>query len=98
MQKPRAFLTLLLFMLACRSATTYDSHRMSAISQLYVHLVLALGEHDADYVDAYYGPPAWRVEVKAQKVSLAQIRADAVAVIDALQAMSRRGLLSGDRG
>jgi hypothetical protein len=83
----KQFLALLLFMLACRSATTYDSQRMSAISQRYVFLVLALGEHDADYVDAYYGPPAWRSDVKAKKVSLEQIRADAVAVIDALSAM-----------
>lgn len=26
----------------------------------YVQLVLAIGQHSADYVDAYYGPPEWR--------------------------------------
>ena len=30
---------------------------MNSIADRYVSLVLALGVHDADYVDAYYGPP-----------------------------------------
>ena len=29
---------------------------MAQISREYVRLVLALGPHDPDYVDAYYGP------------------------------------------
>ena len=33
---------------------------MNAIAERYVHLVLALGQHDPDYVDAYYGPPEWK--------------------------------------
>ena len=35
---------------------------LDAIAERYVKLVLALGQHDADYVDAYYGPPEWRSE------------------------------------
>jgi hypothetical protein len=31
-------------------------------SERYVRLVLAIGRHDPGYVDAYYGPPAWREE------------------------------------
>ncbi len=31
---------------------------MNALAERYVRLVLAMGVHDADYVDAYYGPPA----------------------------------------
>jgi hypothetical protein len=26
----------------------------------YVKLVLAVGRHDADFVEAYYGPEAWK--------------------------------------
>ena len=33
---------------------------MDAIAEQYVRLVLALGQHDAAYVDAYYGPPEWK--------------------------------------
>jgi hypothetical protein len=33
---------------------------MDTIAEGYVKLVLAVGQHDADYVDAYYGPEAWK--------------------------------------
>ena len=33
---------------------------MNPVSEAYVKLVLAVGQHDPDYVDAYYGPPEWR--------------------------------------
>ncbi len=36
--------------------------RLDAVAESYVKLVLAVGRHDALYVDAYYGPPAWRAE------------------------------------
>jgi hypothetical protein len=34
------------------------------IAETYVKLVLALGQHDPDYVDAYYGPPEWKNQRK----------------------------------
>ena len=37
---------------------------MNTIAERYVKLVLAVGQHDADYVDAFYGPPA--VDLTAQ--------------------------------
>jgi len=33
---------------------------MSDIAEQYVRLTLAVGQHDPDYVDAYYGPPEWK--------------------------------------
>ncbi len=33
---------------------------MQEIRERYVKLVLAVGQHDTDYVDAYYGDPAWK--------------------------------------
>jgi len=47
------------------------------IAERYVRLVLAVGPHDPDYVDAYYGPAAWRKQAEAQKVALPSIDADA---------------------
>ncbi|MGB5623551.1 MAG: hypothetical protein WBN65_13745 [Gammaproteobacteria bacterium] len=44
------------------------------IAREYVTLVLALGEHDPNYVDAYYGPDAWRAAAREQALSLAEIR------------------------
>ena len=40
---------------------------LRGVAERYVKLVLALGLHDADYVDAYYGPPEWRKQVEGQK-------------------------------
>ena len=51
---------------------------MNAAGESYVRLVLAMGEHDADYVDAYYGPPQWRDQVRETKATLPRIHADAV--------------------
>jgi hypothetical protein len=50
------------------------------IATRYVKLVLAVGQHDADYVDAYYGAPAWRKEAEAARLSLADIDARASAL------------------
>lgn len=53
---------------------------MNRIAETYVKLVLALGRHDPDYVDAYYGPPAWREEAATEKQPLEKIRDAAVAL------------------
>jgi hypothetical protein len=55
------------------------SAQMSDLSERYVKLVLAVGAHDADYVDAYYGPPEWRAAAAEQRRSLAELDADAAA-------------------
>ena len=43
---------------------------MDAIAEQYVRLVLALGQHDPDYVDAYYGPAEWKQEAAQVKPTL----------------------------
>ena len=52
---------------------------MDAIARDYVRLVLSLGQHDPDYVDAYYGPPEWKKDVESAKPGLDAIAADATA-------------------
>ena len=47
------------------------------IAEKYVKLVLAMGRHDPDYVDAYYGPPEWKEEAERDSVPLATLRARA---------------------
>lgn len=42
-------------------------------AERYVKLALAVGVHDADYVDSYFGPPEWRKEVEAEKLPLPEI-------------------------
>ena len=50
---------------------------MNAVAERYVHLVLALGQHDPDYVDAFYGPPEWKTQAEQEKKSLDAIGAEA---------------------
>ena len=66
---------------------------MNTIAERYVKLVLAVGQHDADYVDAFYGPPEWRAEAERQKMPLRQIDAGAaqlIAEVPALSIVNRR--------
>jgi hypothetical protein len=37
---------------------------MDAVAERYAHLVLALGQHDPDYVDAFYGPTEWKTQAR----------------------------------
>jgi hypothetical protein len=48
------------------------AHRipMNDIAERYVKLVLALGQHDPDYVDAYYGPSDWKAEAETHRETL----------------------------
>ena len=39
---------------------------MNTIAERYVKLVLAVGQHDSAYVDAYYGPPELAARVAAE--------------------------------
>jgi hypothetical protein len=55
---------------------------MNTAAEQYVKLVLAIGEHDPDYVDAYYGPPEWKADAAARKRTLAEIRREARQLID----------------
>src|SRR3970282_291387 len=63
-----------------------ESDSMNGLAERYVKLVLALGQHDADYVDAYYGPPEWRKDAEARRRSLPDIDREAVALLAALGA------------
>ena len=76
-----------MILMGCSTTTTNSNQTLNAASERYVRLVLALGEHDADYVDAYYGPPQWREEAKANKSSLDDIYKRGVALRDELRSM-----------
>ncbi|MEP6914845.1 MAG: hypothetical protein ABJC89_04335, partial [Acidobacteriota bacterium] len=62
------------------SGTTANGGAMNTIAEQYVTLVLALGQHDTDYVDAYYGPPEWKKAAEAAKMDLDGIASRASAL------------------
>jgi hypothetical protein len=66
----------------CALVTAIGSARaagdpMNAVGERYAHLVLALGQHDPDYVDAFYGPPEWKTQAEKEKKSLEAIGTEA---------------------
>src|SRR5258706_7635414 len=63
-----------------------QDNRMNTLAERYVRLVLAVGQHDADYVDAYYGPPAWRTEAEAANVPLSDMASRAATLAQAIAA------------
>jgi hypothetical protein len=66
------------------AAIAMPADSLDDISERYVKLVLALGQHDADYVDAYYGPSEWKKEADARKAGLDEIGATASELSSAL--------------
>jgi len=57
------------------SAGVRAADPMNAVAEKYAHLVLALGQHDPDYVDAFYGPAEWKTQAEQKKQSLDAIAA-----------------------
>lgn len=72
----------------------------------YVRLVLAVGRHDADFVDAYYGPLEWKAEAEAgDPRPLPALRVEAGRILDGVAAAGvppgeapRRDYLLGQLG
>src|ERR1700712_655447 len=91
MRRRLLLLTIPLLLAGCavrQGAPAHKEDPMKRIAESYVKLVLAVGQHDADYVDAYYGPPEWRAEAETRKRPLPEIRAEAQALISELAAGS----------
>jgi hypothetical protein len=57
---------------------------MNAIAEQYVKLVLAVGQHDADYVDSFFGPAEWKADAQRIKRPLTEIDGDAAKLIGAI--------------
>jgi hypothetical protein len=89
----RSLLTLAAILLsgACATARSPDAEqRMNAVAESYVKLVLSVGQHDANYVDAYYGPPAWKAWADSAKLPLDEIARRADAALAELPAFTAR--------
>lgn len=69
---------------------------LDRIAESYVKLVLAVGQHDSDYVDAFYGPQEWLAAAKAEEISLDAIKQLALplkAEVDELKSIREEGIL-----
>ena len=68
----------------CAEEDAANTHDMDGIAEAYVKLVLAVGLHDDDYVDAYFGPEDWRRAAQADQIGLEEIHARAESVLGRL--------------
>jgi len=60
---------------------------LDGLAEDYVHLALAMGAHDSDYVDAYFGPPAWAETAPERFPTLDAIRGEANRLLEDLRAL-----------
>jgi hypothetical protein len=79
--RPAALTILILIAMLAGCASHHEEERpaeavgargepdMNRIAESYIRLALALGRHDQDYVDAYYGPSKLKEEVEAEPLS-----------------------------
>jgi hypothetical protein len=74
----------LILMSACRPDASPGPASLDPVATRFVRLVLALGQHDASYVDAYYGPDSLRQAAARDTVPLPAIRAAADSLLAAL--------------
>ena len=58
----KGLLSLALASWGCNTASNKDRQvpAMDQIAERYVKTVMQLGQYDPDFVDAYYGPEAWK--------------------------------------
>jgi hypothetical protein len=66
------------------SPSAPDPARLDPIARRYVVLALALGHHDPNFVDAYYGPDSLKAAADAASLSVPQVRAAAESLIAVL--------------
>ncbi len=85
----------LLFLFCASLAIGSETNPMNSIAEAYVRLVLAVGQHDADYVDAYYGPPEWKEKAKAGNKPLTEIRKTAEGLLTELQQIRAAARMTG---
>jgi hypothetical protein len=91
----RILLSVIFCGLVASSGNAYAPDPLSPVAERYVHLVLALGQHDPDYVDAFYGPAEWKTQAEKEKKSLDAIGDEAAELIAAL-AKTPDAATSGD--
>jgi hypothetical protein len=87
----RGALLLLLAAAALGGQPARPATPMNTIAERYVKLVLAVGQHDPDYVDAFYGPGAWKTEAARKKMALAGIETAAARLEGEIAAVPEDG-------
>lgn len=78
--------------LALMAAAPAQAAPLDQAAEGFVKLTLRIGEHEAGYVDAYYGPKAWADEAKAHPGTTAELKTEADRLIARVQAVDPKSL------
>lgn len=65
---------------------------MNEVAEAFVKTALTVGNHDDNYIDAYYGPKEWREEAKKSKASLQDLDRQADTLNNRLHEVDPSGL------
>jgi hypothetical protein len=65
---------------------------LDAAAESYVKLVLAVGQHDPDYVDAYFGPPEWKAAAEQHIDPLERLAGAARGLLEQLRGLGAGSL------
>ncbi|WP_303541291.1 hypothetical protein [Sphingomonas natans] len=79
------------------AATAARADPLDAIAHDYVKLSLEAGEREPEYVDAYYGPPAWAADAKAHARTVPELIAAAHALRVRAEAIPTERLTAATR-
>ena len=71
-----------------KTASYNLNSRLNNIAESYVKLVLDVGQHDSNYVDAYYGPQEWLEAARRKKISLPVIKQSAISLATELDSLN----------
>jgi hypothetical protein len=80
----RMFAFFVLCQIAVCGGIAHAADSLNQIGERYARLVLALGQHDPDYVDAFYGPAEWKIQAEKEKKSLDEIVVEATQLLQQL--------------
>ena len=86
-----AGMTLVVGLVVAGYANESVQERISSAARLYVKLALAVGVHDPDYIDAYFGPEEWKDEIQKQKLTVQEIAASANSELQTLKNLDVSG-------
>ncbi len=63
-------------------------NEVNEIAARFVRLALGIGQHDANFVDAYHGPEDWKIAAEETPRSLIQLKIDAMGLANDLNAVA----------
>ena len=85
MKKTGIWILSLIVFVACTSPE--EPPTMDSIAEQYVKLMLEIGQHDSDFIDAYYGPEEWRPVSKADSLPADDFISSANSLISQIQSV-----------